>query len=195
MVLWCLDIDFYCQCGCGEEVVVGKKYVSGHNMKGRVFSEETRAKLSISKKGKRNPQFKKVRSEDYRKKLSLAGSCRRHSDETKNKISLSHKGEKNPSWYGGISKVSYGPGNDEDLKEFIRVRDNYACQECGVVWIKGENKFHPHHIDYDKNNHSLWNRITLCNSCHSKTNNNREYWEKHLYEKNFKNCIERILNA
>ena len=33
-----------------------------------------------------------------------------------------------------------------------------------------------HHIDYNKKNCSLNNLITLCRSCHMKTNTNRNYW-------------------
>jgi hypothetical protein len=37
-----------------------------------------------------------------------------------------------------------------------------------------------HHIDYDKKNNDERNLITLCISCHSKTNANREYWIEYL---------------
>lgn len=33
-----------------------------------------------------------------------------------------------------------------------------------------------HHIDYNKLNCNPNNLITLCKSCHMKTNFNREYW-------------------
>lgn len=33
-----------------------------------------------------------------------------------------------------------------------------------------------HHIDYNKMNSSIANLVSLCHSCHSKTNFNRERW-------------------
>lgn len=39
---------------------------------GRIFSEETKAKMSIAKKAKKNPTYGKTRSEDTKIKLSAA---------------------------------------------------------------------------------------------------------------------------
>ena len=141
---------------------------------GHFVSEETKAKISVAISGGNNPNFGKRRSEETRAKL---------------------EGEKCNWWQGGIKNIPYGPGNTEELKEKIRIRDNYTCQECGRVWNGKEKKFHPHHINHSKTNHIMWNRITLCNSCHPKTNNNRKYWMERLYEKNFKVCVQRILNS
>ena len=33
-----------------------------------------------------------------------------------------------------------------------------------------------HHIDYDKENLDFDNLISLCHSCHGKTNFNQNYW-------------------
>jgi hypothetical protein len=37
-------------------------------------------------------------------------------------------------------------------------------------------KLDVHHIDYDKKNGDPRNLVSLCKSCHIKTNYNREYW-------------------
>jgi 5-methylcytosine-specific restriction endonuclease McrA len=70
---------------------------------------------------------------------------------------------------------SWTPG----LKEKIRARDQFACQECGVV--EDGRAHHVHHIDYDKHNMSETNLITLCASCHAKTTNpqDRVVWIRH----------------
>jgi group I intron endonuclease len=52
--------------------------------KGKVFSQETKNKISIKKKGI-------TFSEDHKAKLSLAKKGRKLSEDTKNKMSLSHK--------------------------------------------------------------------------------------------------------
>ena len=158
-----------------------------HPMFGKHHSEETKAKISLSKMGK-HP------SEETRVRMSLSHSGENCSEETRKKRSVAKIGEKCNWWQGGIAYDSYGPGNDEELKERIRIRDRHTCQNCSSVWVEGERLFSPHHIDYDKNNHVPWNRITLCNSCHSKTNTNREYWMDYLYGILGKNCVEKILS-
>ncbi len=75
------------------------------------------------------------------------------------------------NWQGGLSFDPYGPDFTEAFRELIRARDGYLCQICG------EPDNHVHHIDYDKQHNDPVNLVTLCNSCHSKTNFNREAWE------------------
>jgi len=64
----------------------------------------------------------------------------------------------------------------ETLKEQIRQRDNYTCQLCGVHQTDSRRAFTCHHVDYNKANNHPENLITLCDSCHGKTNYNREHW-------------------
>ncbi|HAS92258.1 MAG TPA: hypothetical protein DCS12_08515 [Clostridiales bacterium] len=63
---------------------------------------------------------------------------------------------------------------NKNLRILIRQRDNYTCQICGD--IQDNRAFSVHHIDYNKKNCNKNNLITLCTSCHSKTNYNRDYW-------------------
>jgi hypothetical protein len=88
--------------------------------------------------------------------------------------------EKNPQWKGGKSFEPYTVDWTKTLKRSIRERDNYICQICNQY-----GQF-VHHIDYDKKNCSPNNLITLCNSCHTKTNKNREEWIKYFDSKNIK---------
>jgi len=60
------------------------------------------------------------------------------------------------------------------IRPEIFKRDYYTCQECEELLPKHMSV---HHIDYDKNNNRAENLITLCGSCHSKTNVNRDIWE------------------
>ena len=66
------------------------------------------------------------------------------------------------------------------LKELARQRDNFNCRNCYLLQIK--QKLDIHHIDYDKQNCNIENLISLCRSCHSKTNSNREYWKRYYME-------------
>jgi len=45
-----------------------------------------------------------------------------------------------------------------------------------VFVIKKTQKLSVHHIDYDKMNSNEKNLISLCVSCHGKTNINRKHW-------------------
>ena len=90
----------------------------------------------------------------------------------------SHKGERNVAWRDGLSYEPYEPEFNDTLKEQIRKRDNYACQICGQ--LQNGIKLHPHHIDYNKKNNKPSNLISLCRSCHAKTNFNREYWTEYF---------------
>lgn len=58
------------------------------------------------------------------------------------------------------------------LKEKIRKRDNYTCQECNKTQEQNiketGRKLEVHHIDGDDTNNVEENLKTLCRSCHSK---------------------------
>ena len=87
-------------------------------------------------------------------------------------------GQDHWNWIEGLERI-YPDDWTDTLKESIRQRDNYICQECGVHQdeLKGmHKKLDVHHIDYDKENCHPDNLISLCKKCHMKTNFNRDYW-------------------
>ena len=98
-------------------------------------------------------------------------------------------GKSNPSWRGGKSFEPYSVEFTEGLKEIIRKRDHYRCQECfrhqDELHYKSGSKYklHIHHIDYNKKNDQENNLIALCHSCHSQTNYGREDWVKYYNSK------------
>ena len=117
------------------------------------FTKECRVKISKNSSGKNNPNY-----------------------GNGEKI----KGEKNPAWLGGKSFEPYGIEFNQELKELIRKRDNYTCQECGKTQKQLKRKLSIHHIDYDKKNNSKLNLISLCLKCHLKTNTDRKHWKRHF---------------
>lgn|SRR3990167_3605796 len=106
---------------------------------------------------------------------------RKHSIESRKKMSFKKIGkyckENSPNWRGGKSFQEYGKEFDSPLKEQVRFKDNYKCQVCGCSQIENGQQLDIHHIDYNKKNNILENLISLCVSCHRKTNFNREYWK------------------
>ena len=97
--------------------------MSGKNnpMWGKHHSKSTRKKLSDAHI---NP------SKETRQKLSDAMKGKHHSEETCKKISEANKGAKSSSWLGGISFEPYGVKFTKQLREQIRARDIFTCQEC-----------------------------------------------------------------
>jgi 5-methylcytosine-specific restriction endonuclease McrA len=100
----------------------------------------------------------------------------------------------NPNWRGGKSFEPYPLGWNKTYKEQIRYRDGYRCQLCGCHEIECRVKLHVHHIDYEKNNLRPENLISLCNSCHVKTNGRREYWKGYFNESRNKANTKNNLN-
>lgn len=82
--------------------------------------------------------------------------------------------ENAPVWRGGKSFEPYPLTFNGAFKRKIRARDNSTCAICG----------NPgrciHHINYIKDDTIPENCITLCRSCHTKTNYNREHWQSIL---------------
>lgn len=92
---------------------------------------------------------------------------------------INRSGEKNYNWKGGISFEPYCANWDVDLKEYIKERDNYICQNPDC-W-ETSKRLSIHHIDYNKKNCSSDNLITICNSCNSRANYDRDH-HKNLYQ-------------
>ncbi len=72
-----------------------------------------------------------------------------------------------------------------EIRKLVYKRDNWTCQECGVH-CHNTKRINAHHIDYDITNNDLFNLITLCASCHMKTNFKRIDWIKHYMENRVK---------
>ena len=158
------------------------------------ITEEGMKKLSKINSGENHPQYGKCKSKETKKKISKSLKERykedghpsvgrkfsieeriKHSEIQKTKI-----GSKSPNWKGGISKEEYGFDFTIELKENIRKRDSYTCQKCGRRPYNIRDRFACHHIDYNKRNNLEKNLITLCISCHARTNGNRIYWKKYF---------------
>ena len=96
-------------------------------------------------------------------------------------------------WQGGKSFEIY-PAEFKKLKKLNMCEKEY-CQFCLRPSETFEKKLVYHHIDYNKKNNDISNFVRLCTSCHSKTNFDREKWEKFFKQlkkaenKEFKNKI------
>ena len=151
--------------------------------KGIPTSEETKKKISNSEKGRKAWNKGVSCPEEIRKKISESLKGKPFSEERKRNISESIKGEKNGNWNGGNSFEPYCYLFNKEFKEKVRDKFNRKCFICGKSEEENGKKLSVHHINYNKNclcDDSNCLFVPLCNSCHSKTNKSREYWEKLL---------------
>lgn len=167
------------KCAAKERTKIPEKcsrYEDGRSLKeyycldcGKQITYPNKRCIVCSKIGKNNPFSGKHHTENTKKHLSQIRIERRIA-----------KGNKNPNWHGGTEFAPYPFEFNEQLKEQIRNRDNYTCQNCGMteeehLIVKGQI-LTVHHIDYNKKNCKETNLITVCDSCNTRANFNRDYW-------------------
>lgn len=177
------------------ESMKGKKITnSGQFKKGKKQSKEMVEKskagwIKKKKEGWTNPLKGRNITEEHRKNIK-ENNCKywlgkkrpEISGENSNFFGQDNSKEKSPSWLGGKSFEEYGLDWTKTLKRSIRERDNYVCQLCSK--IQCDYAFDVHHIDYNKKNCNPDNLITLCRSCHAKTNYKRDYWKEYFTNNN-----------
>lgn len=148
-------------------------------------SAETKKKVSESMKGKNTWMSGKKHTSETKLKMSEIHRKENLSIETRIKLSESHKESKSPFWKGGKTKENHTIRNNVHYKiwrEAVYKRDKYTCQECGDN--KGGN-LNAHHIKpfslYPELRFEICNGLTLCISCHKKTDsymNRKLIWSK-----------------
>lgn len=118
--------------------------------KGRIFSKESRVKMSQAQKGK-------TQTEEHRTNIGKGVS-----------------GSKNRFWKDGRSydKDCYDGMFTETLKTTVKRRDNNSCQECQCAT---QRNLHVHHIVGNKQNNLIDNLISLCQRCHSIIHHTKDY--------------------
>lgn len=155
-----------------------RKYHKNNPIKywlGKIFSKKHLRNLSKAQTGRKHPQEVKDKiRESNLGKIVLESTRKKQSDYWKGRM----VGDKNPNWQGGKSFEPYAIDWTNTLKRSIRERDFYTCQICKEP--QGDIALPVHHIDYNKKNNNPNNLITLCKSCHSKTNYNRRDWIKYF---------------
>jgi hypothetical protein len=97
-------------------------------------------------------------------------------------------GSGNPNWRGGASFEPYcHVWKDSDYLDDIKNRDGYACLNPGCN-LKNSSNLTIHHIDYNKKNCTPTNLITVCRSCNSRANKDREWhtvWYQTILSKRY----------
>lgn len=196
-----MPTGIYKRKACSEEI---KQKIS-KTLMGHFVSKETRIKQSLAKKGKKGNcstlgkrwKYPHPFTKEHRRRLSETlkvvmigkntwSKGAKRSEKFRKKCSersprywlgkknLMITGSNHYNWNNGSSFYPYSLDWTESLRVEIRKKYNFKCNICGKY---GKDV---HHIDYNKKNCSLNNLITLCRSCHMKTNHNRNYWGKYF---------------
>lgn len=163
----------FCQCGCHKEIFIKAhhylsgvpKYITGHDP----MTEKEKKLLSQRFSGENNPS-RSPRGRRRLKRLAIR-------NWNNSKYREEHSGANHHNWQGGISFEPYSQEFSNRLKQSIRLRDGYRCQICLRPQNELSKNLHVHHIDYNKKNCEEDNLISLCSSCHVKTNKDRKGWQ------------------
>jgi hypothetical protein len=155
-----------------------------HN-KGIIRTDEEKEKMIKSLIGK-------TASDATKQKMRLARVGVVPSKETGRKISLAKTGKKRPDisgenhplWNGGKSKgykTGYYSAEYKAWRKAVFTRDDFTCQWCGETGY-----ITAHHIKsfayYPELRYEISNGITLCQDCHSKTDNYKQKAKRHKKE-------------
>lgn len=153
------------------------------------FSEEALASITESSKNRRH-----TAEEIQRIKINTAIALQ--DPEKRGKMSKANKGiSKSLEFCKQLSERISGPGNpwyidgrcsginqpypldfNNKFKELIRERDGGVCQMCMKTEKENGKQLDVHHINYDRTDCDPKNMISLCHSCHMKTNVKRKDW-------------------
>jgi 5-methylcytosine-specific restriction endonuclease McrA len=122
-----------------------------NSCKGKIISLEQRLKLSVAHKGLRKPWAAEV--------------GRRQAEK--------QRGCHHWNWKGGVSrayKTGYYSLEYKNWRREVFVRDSFICQQCG-----SREYVTAHHVKsfakYPELRFDISNGITLCETCHKKTDN------------------------
>ena len=136
--------------------------------KGTKLSEDTKKRISNSEKGKKL-------SKETKKKIGQSYIKTEKRLKQITELGKSQFGEKSPVWKGGSSRVyktGYYSIKYREWRKAVFERDNFECQKC---LQKRGNYITAHHIKsfskYPKLKYEISNGITLCENCHSDTDN------------------------
>jgi len=128
-----------CECGCGDAVTPGRRFISGHNRRGADFSAEHRARLSVAMKESRRGV---PLSDAHREAISRALRGRPKSPEQRVASGAGNRGKvrtpeqrtkisgpRNPQWRGDEG----GYRTCHVWLDAHYAADKTECEDCGAT--------------------------------------------------------------
>ena len=170
-----------CECGCGDYAKEGRRFIHGHNERGKKRSKETREKISKTKMGHEC-------SIKTRKKMSKTQTGIKHSEKTKKKIGDYNRGKKRSVEARINMSIAQAKPEKNSYcdawkdKEYVNDLRKSACENCGITNTMNYKlfgcKLNAHHKN--GNQECAPKDIqTLCHSCHIKMHH---FINRHLKE-------------
>jgi hypothetical protein len=165
MGMYPLKMNILCK-WCGNNIIARR---SSDNVPRRIFCSY---KCRNIYRNKNIPQTEKQRKMSSERMKTL---CKRERPiEERLRASITRRGNKCHFWKGGISPINKRIREGVEYKlwrEAVFKRDNWTCQECKT---RG-GKLNAHHIKsfalFKEFRFDVNNGLTLCLSCHKKTDN------------------------
>jgi hypothetical protein len=127
-------VDQLCECGCGETVKPGNRFVKGHHMR----TPENRAKISAGRKGM-------TFSAEHCAAIGAVQKGKPKRPEHKAAMRAAKIGEKHPRWNGGeAAKIARREGlyAEDFTRASVYARDRGTCGIC-------DDKVNPHEWELD----------------------------------------------
>jgi hypothetical protein len=127
-------------------------------------TEETKAKISESRKGKALGNTNAMGHEPWNKGKRHSV----HTEEWRRKVSAANSGPNHWNWKGGLDSARRLGRNTTERKEWTRAvieKDGHVCTHCGTT----ERLLAHHVLDWETHPHlrfDVANGETLCRACH-----------------------------
>jgi len=161
-----------CGCGCGKITKLSccglkwNNFIHGHNQNGFSHSNKTINKMKKAQKG---------RIVDDKTKAKISKTLMGRFIGDKNPM-YGRCGPESHCWKGGKSFEPYCHiWIDKEYKQDLKDRDNNQCQNPDC-W-NNTKRLCLHHINYTKKDCHPKNLITICISCNTRANKNRNNWQ------------------
>lgn len=199
---------YKCKCECGNEVIVNSSHIRMGNIKScGCLQKENIGKYNSKRSVKIGQKYNRLTVVEFSHidnnnskwykcicecgntaivkgsyiKNGITKSCGCAKIDAVREWGKKHRGENSPMWKGGISYEPYCVLFNDEFKERVRNFFGRICVECGKTEEDNCERMSVHHVNFDKEtccNDEKPLFVTLCKSCHAKTNYNREYWEE-----------------
>ncbi len=168
-----------CRCDCNKIALAPSNRLKSGSVKScGCFLKESVTQRNKAMAGENHPRRGCVGAMKGRKGKDHPMYGYKPSKERLFELKMFTPAENNHNWKGGIASEPYcDVWRDEEFKKWIKERDDNICQNRDC-WGNAK-KITIHHINYIKKDCHPNNLITLCASCNSRANFNREYWQEH----------------
>ena len=171
-----------CECGCGELIASfgyegrPRRYAYGHSSVGKKRATPawnrigdkplTRAEIAKRAREKRYAEI-----EAMPKIPCKCGCGEMITPITKQGLPCDYAWGHNPgnirTTGTDILKNGYGVDFTRSLRAYIRERDKYTCQRCGITQAQFGRTLDVHHLDHNKLNNDPRNLVCACQNCNT----------------------------